>query len=215
MVKSKMSVDDKNEGMKKPEDVFDIIVRSALEPDNNPSTATKVSIQTGELKREKKEWSEYCKRKLREEEPIERYCYDVRGIVPDYDLSFEEHLKSWKEGIKIREARTQKFDNEIEEEASGFYRVKPEGMTNKQWIEEKRKRKRLKREERNQEEADRMLQRQSPIHMFGHTVDKIGCECKTEEMRKGIFCNTCKLIIMVNEYVQDLFKKASQKRIAL
>ena len=90
--------------------------------------------------------------------------------------------------------------------------VKPEGMTNKQWSKEKRKTKRLKREERNQEEADRMLELQSPHRLFRQRVDKIGCRCEAEEMRRGIFCDTCKLMRRANEYMLDLFKNTSQGR---
>jgi hypothetical protein len=201
-----------NEREKQRQDTFDFIVRRALEPDNHPDTAKVLYIQTGELQRKKREWLEYCKEKLKEEEPIERYCYDIRGIAPDYDLSFEEHLKCEQEWENIRRARMQQFDKEIEEEASGFYRVKPEGMTNRQWIEEKRKRERSKREDRKERESDEKLERQNPFHLFKRRVDKIGCECKAEAMRRGIFCNTCKLIIRVDEYMLELFKKASQGR---
>jgi hypothetical protein len=211
-----MSADDINGRMEKPEDVFDFIVRRALETDNHPNTATKIALRrTKNTREEKQKWLEYCKEQLKQEDPIERYCYDIRGIVPEYDLSFEEHLKDEQEAANIRQRNQQKFDNEIEEETTGFYRVKPEGMTKKQWIEEKRKRTQLRREERNQEEADRTLELQSPIHLFGHTVDKIGCECKAEEMRRGIFCDTCKLIGRVKEYMLNLFKNTSQKRAAL
>ena len=88
-----MSADDINGQIEKPEDVFHFILKRALEPENHPNTAKKLRIQTGALQREKKEWLEYCKEKLRQEELIERYCYGVRGIVPEYDLSFEEYLR--------------------------------------------------------------------------------------------------------------------------
>ena len=118
MVKSQMPV---YEGMKKPEDVVCFIVRRALEPDNHPNTATKLRIQTGAVQREKKEWLDYCKEQLKEEDPMERYCYDIRGIEPEYDLSFEEHLKYEQEAANIRQRNQQKFENEIEEEATGLY----------------------------------------------------------------------------------------------
>ena len=119
-----------------------------------------------------------------------------------------------KKRANIKRDRLQRFSNEIDFEAFGFSHKKPDGMTNKQWIEEKRKRKRLRKEERFQEEADRILERQSPIYMFRQRVDEIGCRCEAEEMRRGIFCETCKLIRRVNEYMLDLFKNASQGRTA-
>jgi hypothetical protein len=91
--------------------------------------------------------------------------------------------------------------------------VKPEGMTNKEWVEEKRKRMRLEKEERMQQESDRKLKwNASPFRAFSKTVDRIGCRCKAEEIRKGVYCDTCKLIVRVHEYTLDLFKNTSQGR---
>lgn len=215
MVKSQMSVDHKNEGMKKPEDVFDFIVRRALEPEYQPRYIEKKpvvqSLGLQEAKKallvEKREWLDYCNEQKKREDPIERYSYDIRCEIADYELSFEEHQKETEELWQMREALLK------EEQDAQTIGVKPEGMTNKEWSKEKRKRKRLYREEVKQRESDKRLEWDAtPFRVFCKRVSKIECRCEAEAMRTGIFCDTCKLIIKVNEYMLDLFKNTSQGR---
>ena len=83
---------------------FTLYLKEHWNPKIHPNTAKKLRIQTGALQREKKEWLEYCKEKLSQEEPIEHYCYGVRGCsYPEYDLSFEEYLKDEQEAGKHKE----------------------------------------------------------------------------------------------------------------
>lgn len=112
------------------------------------------------LLEQKRKWLDHCKEQEKQEVPIERYSYDIRCEIPDYEISFEVRQKEIEESWQMRESILK------EEQDAQTTWVKPEGMTNKQWSKEKRKRKRLKREERNQEEADRILERQSPLYMF-------------------------------------------------
>lgn len=211
-----MSADDINERMEKPEDVLYFILNRALEPEYQPdyieekTVVQSLGLQEAKkvLLEQKRKWLEHCEEQKKQEDPIERYCYDIRCEIPDYEISFEVRQKEIKELRQIRDAILK------EEQDAQTTDVKPQGMTNKQWSKEKRKTKRLKREERHQEEADRMLEQQSPIYMFRQRVKKIGCRCEAEEMRRGIFCETCKLIRRVNEYMLDLFMNASQGRTA-
>jgi hypothetical protein len=197
-------------------DTFDFIVRRALEPEYQPdyieekTVVQSLGLQEAKkaLLEQKRKWLEHCKEQKKQEDPIERYCYDIRCEIPDYEKSFEERQKEIEESWQMREATLK------EEQDAQTTWVKPEGMTNKEWSKEKRKTKRLKREERNQEEADQVLKQQSPHRLFRRRVDKIGCRCEAEEMRRGIFCETCKLIRRINEYTLDLFKNASQGRTA-
>jgi hypothetical protein len=205
-----------NDQEKWKKDVFDFIVRKALEPEYQPdyieekTVVQSLGLQEAKkaLLEQKRKWLEHCKEQKKQEDPIERYCYDIRCEIPDYEISSEVHQKEIEELRQMRDAILK------EEQDAQTTDVKPEGMTNKQWSKEKRKTKRLKREERNQEEADRRLERQSPIYMFRQRVVKTGCRCKAEEMRRGIFCDTCKLIRRVDECMLDLFKNASQGRTA-
>jgi hypothetical protein len=197
-------------------DTFDFIVRRALEPEYQPdyieekTVVQSLGLQEAKkaLLEQKRKWLEHCKEQKKQEDPIERYCYDIRGEIADYEMSFEEHQKEIEESWQMREATLK------EEQDAQTTGVKTQGMTNKEWSKEKRKKKRLKREERNQEEADRMLERQSPHRLFIQRVVKTGCRCKAEEMRRGISCDTCKLIRRVDENMLDLFKNASQGRTA-
>src|SRR5215210_5419672 len=166
-----------NDQEKWKKDVFDFIVRKALEPEYQPdyieekTVVQSLGLQEAKkaLLEQKRKWLEYCKEKKKQEDPIERYSYDIRCEIPDYEMSFEVRRKEIEESWQMRESILK------EEQDAQTTWVKPEGMTNKEWSQEKRKRKRLKREERNYEEADRMLERQSPIYMFRQRVDKIGC----------------------------------------
>ena len=87
-----------------------------------------------------------------------------------------------------------------------------EGMTKEEQKEERRKR-RLVREERKQLESDRNLEYcGTPLRLLSERIDKIGCECEAEQMRQGRFCDTCKLLVKVNDYILDLFKRESEGR---
>jgi hypothetical protein len=52
----------------------------------------------------------------------------------------------------------------------------------------------------------------TPIRLFEDQVDKIGCECEAEDIRQGIFCDTCKLMTKVNSYMMKLFKDFAEGR---
>lgn len=197
----------------KEENVFDFIVRRALEPDNHPDTARTIKIPTKEqvLQQQEENWLQYCQR-LRREDPIERYCYDIREEVADYEISFKEHLRQEEERehrIKIRLVEEAK-DIRL---ARDFLTNKPSGMTKTQWTKEKRKRKRLDKEEMNRQQLDSNLKQYgSPLSLFSKRLKKIGCRCEAEAMRRGIFCDTCRLLVNVNRYMLDLFKNTSQGR---
>jgi hypothetical protein len=90
---------------------------------------------------------------------------------------------------------------------------KPDGVTKMQWQKESRNIKRLIIEQRKQGQADWNLKRNlTPLQLFSKRLDKISYRCEAEEMRAGRFCDTCKLIVKINEYTLDLFKRASQGR---
>jgi hypothetical protein len=91
--------------------------------------------------------------------------------------------------------------------------TKPDGMTKLQWQKEIRNKKRLIIEQRKQGQSDwNLKQNLTPFQLFSNRLDKISCRCEAEEMRAGRFCDTCKLIVKINEYTLDLFKRASQGR---
>jgi hypothetical protein len=203
-----------DEQEKQRKDTFDYIVAKAQEPeylpefirDNAVVQTLGIKKQKEELLEEKRQWLKNCEEKKKREDPIERYCYDIRSEVPYYEMTFEQYKKEEERAWQERRDILKK------EQGENTIYLKPERMTGKQWIKERRKRKRLQQEEEKHRESDEKLERQSPFHLFESRVHKIGCECKAEEMRRGIFCDTCKLIMKVNEYMLDLFKEASQGR---
>jgi hypothetical protein len=91
------------------ESPFDFITRRAAEHVQDgiegEAEGGKNYVTKSDIIREKKEWEETC-RLMREEEqkadPIVKYCNDIRGIIPDYELSFEEMKE---QAAKTREHR--------------------------------------------------------------------------------------------------------------
>ena len=87
------------------------------------------------IKHEDRNIKETQEEKKKEELPIERYCEAILNLRPTYDFSYEEALKLWKEGQKEKEDRTNAAIEQMIERVR--HRVKPEGMTNKEWHREK------------------------------------------------------------------------------
>jgi hypothetical protein len=205
-----MTTTSTNNDDKKPEGTFEFIVRRALEPDDHPDNAKYTAIQTNELREEKRKWKEDCRRKNKEDDLIERYCYDIRGESPEYESTFEEMIKIRRAGDQA--ARMSEKFYETAGQRS-LIRNKPEGMTTKQWINEKRRQKLLLKEQMKQEQLDSDLESsKNPLSLFVNRLEKVGCRCKAEQMRRGIVCDTCRLIVKVHEYTLDLFNRASQGR---
>jgi hypothetical protein len=77
---------------------LDFIVKRAQEVEYQPEFNKKHAVvqtlglqeQKEELQQEKKKWVEYCERERKEEDPIERYCNEIRGEVPEYEKTFEQ-----------------------------------------------------------------------------------------------------------------------------
>jgi hypothetical protein len=194
---------------KQRKDTFDFIVAKAMEPEYQPEFIRNNAVvqtlgiqkQKEELLEEKRQWLKNGEEEKKREDPIERYCHDIRGEVPNYAITFEQYKKeeerAWQERRDVLE----------KEQGENTMYLKPERMTEKQWVKERRKRKRLQQEEMKHRESDEKLERHSPFHLFEGRVHKIGCECKAEEMRRGIFYDTCKLIVKVNEHMLSYSNK--------
>ena len=154
-------------------------------------------------KKKSQEWKE-SQEQAKQEDPIERYCNTIRGITPDYEISYEESVKMQEENWNYREKNLEKERESWNKPIDGMAKTEKE--------QERRKR-RLVREERKQLESDRNLEYHgTPSRLLSKRVDKIGCECEAEQMRQGIFCDTCKLLVKVNDYILDLFKRESEGR---
>jgi len=166
-------------------------------------------IQTGDLSMEaRKEWEKECERQKQEEDIIERYCYDIRGIKARYEYGFEEYLHLQAEHQHHLSNETEKL---FELEQFGYKTTKPEGMTNKQWQDVKRQKKLELKEEKERRESNRELESKSPFHLLLKRIEKIDCNCEAEQMRQNRYCNTCQLLIGINEYLLDRFKYVSMR----
>jgi hypothetical protein len=143
--------------------------------------------------------------------PIEHYCNVIRNITPNYELTYEEYKEL---GNKSEEYRNKLRDEDIKRNKILHDKIpKPEGINKTKWERQQRRIRRMVREEIRQEEKDSELELHStPSYLFSKVIDEIGCECKGEEIRAGNYCNTCKLLVRVNEYLHHLFKAASQGR---
>jgi hypothetical protein len=155
----------------------------------------------------KREWKDWQEKLRKEKDPIERYCYDIHGERADYEITYEEMKEDMATIVRAMIA--------IDEQNRDAERqpTKPDGMTKLQRQREMRNKKRLLAEKRKQLQSDwNLKQNITPFRLFSKRLDKIRCRCKAEEMRAGRFCDTCKLILKINEYTLDLFKRASQGR---
>jgi len=124
-------------------------------------------------------------------------------------LTFEESEKSVEECWKYRQ---EQLGKERESERGYIPEDKTEAVAKSEWEKQKKRNRLLAIEQRKERKANWELKMNSPVHMFSKMIDKIGCRCEAEEMRAGKFCDTCTLIVKVNEYTVDLFKRASQGR---
>lgn len=170
----------------------------------NPDWYKTEKQKAEEAKQELEEWNAICERQRQKETPIERYCNDILGIKPDYKMTFEEHKHLEKDSWNERCEEMDQIDR-----YEDFFYEKPDGMTNKEWREKKR----LIKLKRKQRESDLEFQiTSSPNWLIKETIDKIQCRCTAEGLRNGIVCDTCKLLVKVNDYMMNLFKDAAEGR---
>jgi hypothetical protein len=170
------------------------------------------------LEEEKREWIETCKLAKKTENPLDRLCYDILGVIPDYELTFEE----WKnDDDAFQDKRHRIADQEVKdrdlESKKTFQsrRRRPEGITNKEWEKERKRVKREKNEKSKQDQLDRELEyKYNPANMLYEKIEKIKghCDCKGENIRQGIVCPICKILTKVDSYMMTQLKDAAGGR---
>jgi len=165
---------------------------------------------------EREDWKDYQDKEKKEEDIIVQYSNKILGIEPDYYRSYDQNKEYNEKVRKMIESEQIKSGSQIMEEnmEAVFNRMmirhmpKP-GMTDKEWSNAKR----LAREETRQICSDSNLRiRGTANRLIQDRIDKIPCDCKTEEMRAGKFCKTCRLLAKVNDYMLSLLKEASEDR---
>jgi hypothetical protein len=79
-----------------------------------------------------------------------------------------------------------------------------------------KRRKRIKRELREQSKQkeldDKLVSTMSPLAMVEDKISSISCRCEAEQIRAGHYCDTCKLMVRVNDFLMRLFKDTSEGR---
>jgi hypothetical protein len=199
---------------KKQETTFDFITRRAAElsDDDRPgdiiigdgSRLKKHYVTKAELVKQKKEWEDSCKvmrEEAKRQDPIIKYCNDIRGIKPYYELSFEEMQEL---ETKHKEEEKRLYDEQIEQ-----CRRERRLSSVKTSTKEERKRYRV---DKKQQEKDRELEEQAtPFVLLSKRLEQIGCECEGERIRvAGEYCGTCRLLVKVNAYMMGEFKNTAR-----
>jgi hypothetical protein len=158
--------------------------------------------------REKREFEEFLEGLRKGETLIEKYCRTIRNQPAFFEMTFEEYEKAWNERKRMLKKE------QVEDHAfNKFFSEKPQSMSKAEWIKQKRRMKKNRREQEKQLKLDRRLEfTMTPIRLFEDQVDKIGCECEAAGIRQGQFCDTCKLITKVNSYMMKLFKDFAEGR---
>jgi hypothetical protein len=161
--------------------------------------------------RDKREFEEFLEVLRKGETLIEKYCRAIRNQPGFFEMTFEDYEKAWDERKKM--LKKKQVDDHV---FNKFISEKPKGMSKAEWIKQKRRMKKNRREQERQLKLDRRLEfKMTPIHLFEDQVDKIGCECEAEGIRQGQFCDTCRLITNVNSYMMKLFKDFAEGRSTL
>jgi hypothetical protein len=87
---------------------------------------------------------------------------------------------------------------------------KPKRMSDEEWI----KRKREDDHVEHKNVASTTLTRLGAYTLVDihHKVDSIWCDCEPEQLRRGIYCRTCRLVLRVDKYMMELFKDVAEGR---
>jgi hypothetical protein len=153
---------------------------------------------------------------------IRHYCSLINSRLRSYDIrSFNDKEK--KEQSKLEWDRFQDFSSiksdltllDIHMKREDFLDRKPPRMTDAEYVKKKRELRKVIRQEHKESEADSTLRMNTPsrIHadkaMYGIAFY---CECTAENLRRGIYCGPCKLMLKVDDYMMRLFKDAAEGR---
>jgi hypothetical protein len=149
---------------------------------------------------------------MRENETeVERLCKKIKGIKPVYEMTFKEY---W-ELHKAREERMNKRIKSTHREITGsiILHKQPKGMANKEWTEAKRRYRRQQKEDNAKRRADNAIKETTPIRLFDKKVSDMGyaCDCTADEMRQGIFCDICKIVLKIDEYTMTLLRRDAEE----
>lgn len=146
--------------------------------------------------------------------PVLEYCDKIRDIDrEDLSRTYEEDKAQPNLTKQYREEMKQEYLEDCKILAGKIPKPKPEGISKTKWERQQRRIRKNIREKHKQEAADQKLESEgTPQYHLREQIDEIGCECKAEEIRAGNFCDTCRLLFKVDQYMIDLFKRESEGR---
>jgi hypothetical protein len=172
-------------------------------------------------KREHNEWIERNGRlRIKESKnPIISYCYKIRNEIPETEETWQQYKEdeaAAKENVGLYAQRiTDLIENPRENPEVIFKRTGkyPDGSKNKtQWLKHLKNHRQLEKQRRQEAQADWKLRMNAPIHLLEKTIREIRCRCEPEDMRQGVFCDTCRLLVLVHKYMMNLFKEAAESK---
>jgi Rad51 len=123
----------------------------------------------------------------------------IRNEIPDTEewQQYKENEAAAKEKVGLSAQRiTDAIENPRENPEVVFKRTGkyPCGSKNKtQWLKHLKNQRRLEKQRRQEAQADWKLRMNAPIHLLEKTIREIDCRCEPEDMRQGVFCDTCRL----------------------
>jgi hypothetical protein len=169
----------------------------------HPDGVTGGDFYKGKRKTEQEieEIRQWIQEKKASEKEITRLCHRINCTEPDYDMDPVEYYKGSR---KRYQERIRAFEDEMEEEEKERRRGggKSKYMTAKQWKEFKKRRRRERKEMEIQERANCTILQKTPRYLLTHKLaNDFECDRMPEEMRRGIFCRACRILIEVDEYM--------------
>lgn len=144
-------------------------------------------MEHAQNEKNRREWAEKCRERRKEEDILERYCYQILRRVPWYDQSFEEIEARTSTSTRKRErerrsepdiCRRAILDKEIERRHLHHGEM-PKGMTNKKWQAVKRNVRGLDSEAKKQSDTDWKIKQNNPTGILYYRMNKLFfmCEC--------------------------------------
>lgn len=144
---------------------------------------------------------------------IKRYVSQIYNKVDYRDQSYED-LEESEARSKRREEENKNTETKLDRifKEDSILSKKPEWMSEEKWLKTKQEILARRDQEDIEYKTDRVIIRHTPWWVFHQKVTAIWCDCRPEQMRRGIYCKTCKLVLKADKYMMELFKDAAEGR---
>ena len=85
-------------------------------------------------------------------------------------------------------------------------------MSEEEWLKRKREILARRKQVHIEYKTDGIIMTRTPWWIFHQKVMAIWCDCRPEQVGRGIYCKSCKLILKADKYMMELFKDAAEGR---